>query len=171
MGGMATGLLVMLISFSTCDLVSTPLGEGFPHSLAGKESTCNAGDPSSIPGSGRSSGAGIGDPFRYSWASLIAQLVKNYPQHRTPGVDPWVGKILWSRAWQPTLVFWPGFSMDYTDHGDTKSQARLSDFQFHFHPWERKTKATEKKKNCNNSELSRRHNQDHSIRLKQVSVC
>ena len=61
--------------------------------------------------------------------------------------------------------------MDYTDHGDTKSQARLSDFQFHFHPWERKTIATEKKKNCNNSKLSRRHNQDHSIRLKQVSVC
>ena len=39
---------------------------GFPHSSAGKESTCNAGDPSSIPGSGRSTGEGIDYPLRYS---------------------------------------------------------------------------------------------------------
>ena len=50
---------------------------GFPHSSVGKESTCNAGDPSSIPGSGRSAGKGIGYPLQYSWASLVAQLVKN----------------------------------------------------------------------------------------------
>ena len=49
-------------------------------------------------------------------------------------------------------------SMDCIDQGVAKSQTRLSDFQFHFHPWERKTKATEKKKNCNNGKLSRRHN-------------
>ena len=48
-------------------------------SSAGKESTCNAGDPSLIPGSGRSTGEGIGYPLQYSWASLIAQLVKNLP--------------------------------------------------------------------------------------------
>ena len=41
---------------------------GFPHSSVGKESACNAGDPSSIPGSGRSSGEGIGYPLQYSWA-------------------------------------------------------------------------------------------------------
>jgi len=35
-------------------------GRGFPDRLVGKESTCNAGDPSSIPGSGRSSGEGLG---------------------------------------------------------------------------------------------------------------
>ena len=46
---------------------------------AGKESTCNAGDPSLIPGSGRSSGEGIGYPLQYSWAFLVAQLVKNPP--------------------------------------------------------------------------------------------
>ena len=51
----------------------------FPRSSAGKESTCNAGDPSSIPGSERSSGEGIGYPLQYSWASLVAQLVKNLP--------------------------------------------------------------------------------------------
>ena len=43
----------------------------------GKESTCNAGDPSSIPESGRSGGKGIGYPLQYSWVSLVAQLVKN----------------------------------------------------------------------------------------------
>ena len=44
-----------------------------------KKSACNARDPSSIPGLGRSSGEGIGYPLQYSWASLVAQLVKNPP--------------------------------------------------------------------------------------------
>ena len=48
-------------------------------SSVGKESTCNAQDPSSIPGSGRSSGEGIGYPPQYSWASLVPQLVENLP--------------------------------------------------------------------------------------------
>ena len=52
---------------------------GFPDSSVGKESACNAGDPGSIPGSGRSTGEGIGYPLQYSWASLVAQLVKNPP--------------------------------------------------------------------------------------------
>ena len=50
---------------------------GFPDSSVGEESTCNAGDPSSIPRSGRSPGEGIGYPLQYSWVSLVAQLVKN----------------------------------------------------------------------------------------------
>ena len=45
----------------------------------GKEATCNAGDPGSIPGLGRSAGEGIGYPLQYSLASLVAQLVKNLP--------------------------------------------------------------------------------------------
>ena len=52
---------------------------GFPCTSVGKESTCNSGNPSSIPGSGRSSREGIGYPLQYSWASLVAQLVKNPP--------------------------------------------------------------------------------------------
>ena len=52
---------------------------GFPDTSVSKESTCNAGDPSSIPGSGRSAGEGIGYPLQYSWAFLVAQLVKNPP--------------------------------------------------------------------------------------------
>ena len=54
--------------------------EGLPyHSSVGKESACSAGDPGSIPGLGRSTGEGIGYSLQYSWASLVAQLVKNPP--------------------------------------------------------------------------------------------
>ena len=52
---------------------------GFPGSSAGKESACNAGDLSSIPGSGRSSGEGISYPLQCYWACLVAQTVKNLP--------------------------------------------------------------------------------------------
>ena len=45
---------------------------GLPCSSAGKESTFNSGDPSSIPGSGRSPREGTGYPLQYSWASLVA---------------------------------------------------------------------------------------------------
>ena len=50
---------------------------GFPGSSAGKESSCNARDPGSIPGLGRSPGEGVGYPLQYSWASLVAQTVKS----------------------------------------------------------------------------------------------
>ena len=50
---------------------------GFPGGSADKESTFNAGDPSLIPGSGRSPGKGIGYPLQYSWAFLEAQSAKN----------------------------------------------------------------------------------------------
>ena len=62
---------------------------GFPDSSFGKESTCNAEDPSLIPGSGRSAGEGIGYPLQYSWACLVAQLVKNPPAMQVT----WGGKI------------------------------------------------------------------------------
>ena len=52
---------------------------GFPDSSVGKESACNAGDPGTIPGSGRSTGERKGYPLQYSWTSLVAQLVKNLP--------------------------------------------------------------------------------------------
>ena len=58
----------------------------FPDSSVSKECACNAGDPGSIPGSGRSAGEGIGYPLQYSWASLVAQLVKNPPAVR----ETWV---------------------------------------------------------------------------------
>ena len=39
---------------------------GFPGRSVGKESACSAGDPGSIPGSGKSPGEGNGNPFQYS---------------------------------------------------------------------------------------------------------
>ena len=51
----------------------------FPDSSVGKRSTCNAGDPGLIPGYGRSTEEGTGYPLQYSWASLVAQLVKDLP--------------------------------------------------------------------------------------------
>ena len=65
--------------------------QGFPSNSVGKESTCNAGDPSSIPGSGRSTGEGIGYPLQYSLASLMAQLLKNPPAMR----ETWVQSLGW----------------------------------------------------------------------------
>ena len=39
---------------------------GFPGGSNGKQSACNAGDPGSIPGLGKSPGEGQGNPFHYS---------------------------------------------------------------------------------------------------------
>ena len=44
-----------------------------------------------IPGLGRSAGEGIGYPLQYSWASLVAQLVKNPPAMR----ETWVSSLGW----------------------------------------------------------------------------
>ena len=65
--------------------------DGFPGSSAGKQSACNAGDTGSIPGSRRSPGEGIGYPLQYSWASLVAQRVKNPPTMR----EMWVRSLGW----------------------------------------------------------------------------
>ena len=70
---------------------SLPSIPGFPGSSVGKESAWNAGDPGLIPGLGRSPGEGIGYPLQYSWASLVAQLVKNSPAMR----ETWVQSLGW----------------------------------------------------------------------------
>ena len=64
---------------------------GFPDSFVGKESACSAGDPSSISRSGRSTGEGIGYPLQYSWASLVAQLIKNSLASR----ETWLRSLGW----------------------------------------------------------------------------
>ena len=79
--------------------------------IVGKESACNARDPGSIPGSGRSAEEGIGYPLQDSWVSLVAQLVNNPPAIRETWVSnswvSWGGKIPWRRERLPTPVFWP----------------------------------------------------------------
>ena len=81
---------------------------GFPESSVSKESASNAGDPGSIPGLGRSPGEGIDYPLQYSWASLVAQLIKNLPAMG----KTWVQSLGWEdpleRKRLPTPVFWPG---------------------------------------------------------------
>ena len=66
----------------------------FPHRSVGKESTCNPGDPSLIPGLGRSPGEGIDYPLQYSLASLVAQVVKNPPAMW----ETWVRSLGWEDA-------------------------------------------------------------------------
>ena len=112
---------------------------GFPVSSAGKEPSCNAGDPDFIPGSGRSAGEGIGYPLQYSWTSLVAQMVKNLRVMQ----QTWV----WSLGWKDPLekgtathsnilarrIPWaeePGRL--HTVHGITKNWTWLSDFHS---PW------------------------------------
>ena len=93
---------------------------GFPDSSVGKESACNTGGPSSIPGSRRSPGERIGYPLQYSWASLVAQLVKTPPAMR----ETWVRSLGWEDH--------SGLenSMTCIVHGVTKSLTQLNDFHF-----------------------------------------
>ena len=59
--------------------------------LVKKKSICNAGDPGSIPGLGRIPGEEIVYPLQYSWASLVAQMVKNPPAMW----ETWVRSLGW----------------------------------------------------------------------------
>ena len=88
---LATELFTTSAPWEHQHILSTWYTPGFPVSLAGKEFTCNAGDPSSIPGSGRSAGEGIGYPVQYSWASLV----KNLPAR----CETWI----WSLGWKDPL--------------------------------------------------------------------
>ena len=92
------------------DRLPTPVFLGFPCGSAGKESACNAGDPSSIPGLGRSPREGIGYPHQYSWASLVAQLVKKEKKRKKVKSLSRVGLFVnpWTVAYKPPLSM--GFS-------------------------------------------------------------
>ena len=102
-------------------------------SSVGKESAYNAGDPGSMTGSGRSTGERIGYPFQYSWASLVAQLVKNPPAMW----EIWVQSLGWEdllekgKTTHSSILAW---RIPWTTvHGVAKSWTRLSNFHFHFH--------------------------------------
>ena len=98
---MSKGVSAQMTQVLCRDFVDNEVGfraflSGFPDSSVGKEYACSAYSVS-IPGSGRSAGEGIGYPIQYSWASLVAQLVKNLPAMWETWFDPWVGKIPWRR--------------------------------------------------------------------------
>ena len=94
----------------------------FPGSSAGKQSACNAGDPGSIPRSGRSPGEGIGYPLQYSWASLVAQMVKNLPAMQ----ETWVRSLGWEDLLEEDMttppVFLPGESSWTEEPGKLQSK-------------------------------------------------
>ena len=96
----------------------------FPDSSVGKESACNAGNPSSIPGSGRSTGEGIG-----THSSILG-----LPLWFQPAMwefYPWVGRYPGEGKDYQFLYSGLENSMDYTVHGVAKSWTQLSDFHFH----------------------------------------
>ena len=72
----------------------------FGGSSAGKESAHNAGDPDLIPGSGSPLGKGIGYPLQYSWASLVAQTIKNPPAMQ----ETWVLSLGWGNPLEESMV-------------------------------------------------------------------
>ena len=115
--------------FSSRQEVSTKKGtlNFTPGSSAGKESTCNARDPSSIPGSGRSSREGTDYPLQYSWASLVVQLVKNSACSAGDlGSIPGLGISPGEGKGNPLQYSGLENSMDCVVHGFTKSQTGLS---------------------------------------------
>ena len=101
----------------------------FPHSSVGRESTCNAGDPCSIPGAGGSPGKGIGYPLQYS-CSLVAQLVKNHLQCEDLGSIPGLGRSPGEGKIYPLQYSGMENSMDCTVHGVAKSWTQLRGLHF-----------------------------------------
>ena len=97
------------------------LRKGLPDSSVGKESTCNARDPGLIPGLGKCPGEGIGYPLQYSWASLVAQLVKNPPAMW----ETWVRSLGGKDPLEKGILQYSGLenSMDGTIHGVANSRA------------------------------------------------
>ena len=101
---------------------------GFSGRSADKEPACNAGDPGLIPGSGRSPGEGTDHPLQYSWASLMAQMVKNPPAMW----ETWVRFLGWEDPLEEgmethfNILAWripmDGGAWRATVHGVTKSQ-------------------------------------------------
>ena len=51
--------------------------------------------------------------LRYTWISLVAQMVKHLPTMQETRFDPWVRKIPWRRKWQPSPVLLPGESLGW----------------------------------------------------------
>ena len=107
---------------------------GFPDASDRKESACNAGDPSLIPGSGRSPGEGY--PFHFV-ASLLTQMVESACNVgdlcSTPGLGRLPGEgngnsLQYSCMENPI----DGGNWKAKVHGVTKSWTRLSDFIFTF---------------------------------------
>ena len=107
--------------------------QGFSDGSVGKESACYAGDPSLLPGSGRSAGKGIGYPLHlflgFPCGSADKESTCNAEDLGSIPLDPWVRKIPWRRERLNTPVFWPGeFHGLYSpcSHKESDTTERLS---------------------------------------------
>ena len=110
---------------------------GFAGRWAGKESTCNSGDPSSIPGMGISPGEGTGFlGYPVSHSSILGLpwwLLKNLLEMQRPRFDPWVDKIPWRREQLPMPVFLSGkFHGLYSPWGLQRIRQDWANFTFFF---------------------------------------
>ena len=125
--------LLLLSNTSECDAGcgwSTQWQRAFKEGFY-TESACNSGDPDSILGLARSPGKGIGYPLQCSWASPVAQLVKNVPAMW----DTWVRSLGWEdplekgKATHFSILAW---RIPWTVHGVAKDTTkRLSLFTLH----------------------------------------
>ena len=119
-----TGFSVFFCDSFWCIFQVNTFGED-TGSSAGKESACNEGDPGLIPGLGRAPGEGIGYPLRYSWASLVAQMVKTPPAVW----ETWLRSLGWedaleeSMATHSSILAW----RIPMDRGVAKSRTQLND--------------------------------------------
>ena len=107
------------------------LQASFHHSSVGKESACNAGDPSLIPAWERSPGKRMGYPLQYSWASLLAQLVKKLPEMQETPVRSlgWEDPLEKRMAAHFSILAWKVHGL-YSPWGHKESDRKLSDFHF-----------------------------------------
>ena len=106
---------------------------GFPGSSAGKKFACNAGDPSSTPGLGRSPGERIGYPLQNSWAFLVTKMVKKLPAM----LETWAQSLGWEDPLEEVMathscILAQRIPMDRgasqaTVHGVLKGHKQLSD--------------------------------------------
>ena len=103
---------------------------GFPHSSVGKESACNAGDPSLIPGSGRSAGEGIPTHSSILGFPCGSAGKESACNAGDLGSIPGLGRSPGEGKGYPLQYSGLENSMDCTVHGVAKSRTQLSDFHF-----------------------------------------
>ena len=109
-----------------------PMQQGFPHGSVGKVSACNAVDPASIPGSGRSPGEGNGNPLQYSclespmdrgaWQATLhgTARVRHDLVTKPPPPMPHL-TVYWTHTAKPHSMF----------HGDKREDISLSVRNWH----------------------------------------
>ena len=118
------------MSLELCPLCVFGSQGGFPGSSVGKESAYSVGDPGLIPGSGRPTGEGIGYPIQYSWASLVAKLVKNSPAVGELDSVPGLGRSPGEENSDPLQYSSLENSMDCVVHRITKNRTQLVSLSF-----------------------------------------